>query len=721
MNSLYIANILFNTGISIIPVYGDKDSSQAKAPACAWKQYQTNRASWQQIVSWIAVHHYQPAIITGRVSGVVVIDFDSLALWDKFLASPLPALLDNPLVIRTRRGMHLYLPVPKFGAPLKGRAGVGWDLKACGGYVVGPHAVIDGHRYEIVSGDPARLGSGNEAAVGAVLSWLDSETSAAAAPGNGAAAAEPGAGRMPLQSIGAAYKSLAANGRNHALFSAARLAHDHFYDEAAAAAVLMPLHIAAPGRQDQRQEGPLKRQREALKTIASAYRYPRRPIRPVLLKQLPNAIRESLAQKGLTAVARLIDALRTKGYAAGAELSRLDIARACAGLIGGHTQRRAIDWILALPKTLPHADALRHASGKGQYTNEFVYPPKTDENSKRGRKALIIELPADDTIAGALGIVLNKASDFIPPEEQKSPKTYRAGLHGRHIMRRPGAHTALWLARRLGVCLETLRSYNRLSGVIVEPQYRYEALTPALIKRLPDIGGAFEGLYKTNRAGRLRTPGYCLIDSSGKRYPALRLIANILYRQDKTALLAIRGRNLYYHNSQSERSAYTPPALPEQPLRSIPLFAPDDRQEAPATAARDARSAARRQEDQPAARASATAKSPKWRRVLPAHNRRAYRSALPANLEHVASIIHRDYPEISLNTARRALHLCGGQAFYKALAALETKQDVRSPGGFLLTIMGYPAAVRAQAEEKKRYYRQTIAPRRRARWLKGGS
>jgi hypothetical protein len=83
-------------------------------------------------------------------------------------------------------------------------------------------------------------------------------------------------------------------------------------------------------------------------------------------------------------------------------------------------------------------------------------------------------------------------------------------------------------------------------------------------------------------------------------------------------------------------------------------------------------------------------------------------------------MIHQTYPEIALPTARRAVHLCGGRAAYSALAALETKREVRSPGAFFLTLMGYPAAVRAQASEKDRYARQTIAPRRRARWLKKG-
>lgn len=715
MNLLYIAQMLCNTGVSLIPVFGDKDSSQPKAAALAWKQYQTEPASWREIVSWLAVHRYQFGVVTGRVSGVVVVDFDSLALWNKFIASPLLTLLDNPLVVQTRRGIHLYLPVAKYGPALRGRAGVGWDLKADGGYVVGPHSVIDGHVYGIVSGDPSRLGSAkDEAALNAVLAWLDNETPPARRQPPEPAEPEEPAGRLPIQSIGAAYKTLATNGRNNALFSAARLAHDHFYPEEAAAAVLMPLHIAARGAYN---EAPTRRQREALKTIRSAYKYPRRAIQIIPLKQLPNVIREALAQKGLTAVARLIDGLRTKGYAAGAELTRRDIAAAVAGLgIGGHTQRRAVDWIFALPKTLPHADALRSAYRQEQNTNEFVYPPKTDENSKRGRIALILCLPSDEELAAALGIRLNKASDFIPPEEQKSPRTYRAGLHGRHIMRRPGEHTALWLARRLGVCLETLRTYNRVAGVVVEPQYRYELLTPALLKKLPNIGAAYD--YKTNRAGRVRTPGYCLIDRAGKRYPALRPIGAILMRTDKTVLLAVRGRNLYYHNSQAERTAPTPPPLPVAPAKQTPLFtaavSPAPRQEA----ARAVPTAAPRQEAAPAGRAAK--KVLKWRRVLPVHNARSYRSELPGGLEYLAAALHRDYPEIALPTARRAVHLCGGQKVYAALAALAAKQHVRNPSGFLLTLMGYPAACRAQEEEKNRYLRQTIMPRRSARWLKGG-
>lgn len=103
MTSFYMPQMLWRTGFSLIPLIGNRDSTRPKAPALSsWAKYQQRRANWPDIVRWVANEGYQFAVVTGRISGVVVFDFDDMALWEAFK--------HNPLFL-------------------------GWDLKATGGYV----------------------------------------------------------------------------------------------------------------------------------------------------------------------------------------------------------------------------------------------------------------------------------------------------------------------------------------------------------------------------------------------------------------------------------------------------------------------------------------------------------------------------------------------------------------------------------------------------------
>ena len=86
------------------------------------------------------------AIITGKVSGVVVVDADSKSAI-KFVKKL--GLADDTPTVRTQRGAHFYFQYPKGGVPSKILKEHHLDIKSDGGYVLAPPSVHpDGHVYK---------------------------------------------------------------------------------------------------------------------------------------------------------------------------------------------------------------------------------------------------------------------------------------------------------------------------------------------------------------------------------------------------------------------------------------------------------------------------------------------------------------------------------------------------------------------------------------------
>ncbi len=87
------------------------------------------------------------AIVTGRVSGVVVVDVDDRALY-RWVRWNLPR---TPWITKTGKGCHLFFrfsPWVKVGNRVR-VAGMPLDVRGDGGYVIGPGSVhASGARYE---------------------------------------------------------------------------------------------------------------------------------------------------------------------------------------------------------------------------------------------------------------------------------------------------------------------------------------------------------------------------------------------------------------------------------------------------------------------------------------------------------------------------------------------------------------------------------------------
>ena len=124
-------------GLSVIPI-----APEDKRPLLPWEEYQTRTATEEEIRAWWAKWaEANVGVVTGVISGLVVIDLDSIEAKDK-----LKALLNGYDVSavprsRTGKGWHLFFKHP--GALIPNRAGIisGLDVRGDGGYVVAPPSI----------------------------------------------------------------------------------------------------------------------------------------------------------------------------------------------------------------------------------------------------------------------------------------------------------------------------------------------------------------------------------------------------------------------------------------------------------------------------------------------------------------------------------------------------------------------------------------------------
>lgn len=113
-----------------------------KVPAISWKIYQDRVPTDDELVTWFSGEPMNLAIITGAVSGVVVVDADSPDAL-RWCTAHLPY---TPWQTKTARGFHLWYAHP--GVTVRNRArletGAGRlaiDVRGDGGYVIGPGSV----------------------------------------------------------------------------------------------------------------------------------------------------------------------------------------------------------------------------------------------------------------------------------------------------------------------------------------------------------------------------------------------------------------------------------------------------------------------------------------------------------------------------------------------------------------------------------------------------
>lgn len=135
MNNCKITSAMteyLDRGMSVIPLHG-------KRPATSWKAYQDRHANRDDVADWRDwFPRMNVGIVTGAISGIVVVDFDSDAAFTSWQQAGLPTR--TPTVI-TGRGRHLYFAHP--GNTRTNRQAImeRVDVRGDGGMVVAPPSI----------------------------------------------------------------------------------------------------------------------------------------------------------------------------------------------------------------------------------------------------------------------------------------------------------------------------------------------------------------------------------------------------------------------------------------------------------------------------------------------------------------------------------------------------------------------------------------------------
>lgn len=129
-------------GFSVIPV----DRKTKKPLLESWKEYQTRPATAEEIRTWWK--HWPSAnvaIVTGAVSGLIVVDIDGPEGEASLQGGHIPP---TPMAT-TGKGRHIYFKHPDSHVPNAVRLLPGVDLRGDGGYVIVPPSIhASGRRYE---------------------------------------------------------------------------------------------------------------------------------------------------------------------------------------------------------------------------------------------------------------------------------------------------------------------------------------------------------------------------------------------------------------------------------------------------------------------------------------------------------------------------------------------------------------------------------------------
>lgn len=551
-------------GYSVIPLLGNLDPARPKTPAVPWSRFQQAHASLYEYNQWFSESQFAGiGIVTGHISKLVVLDFDSEDVFKDFRARH-PELTDTHTVRSAGRQLpHLYFKLPDH-LHIESMKGQGIDVLSNGRYVVAPPTSIDGQDYKIVRGGmPKALTERDIRRIQAFLAHLrtDGSQSLQKVPINTLKTvlkvSEPS--KVTSNALVRLYNSHCQKmGRNDALFQTTLFARDTGWTPTETYACLSLLHTQQAAAHSHSRETVSQRQQEALATIQSAFSKSARTIRKAYDQGLlSNTAREILMQHGMTYVIRTYEGLLHKGIKPGQMLTARESIEHLKGLVGRDSVWNALKAVVNGKRLfgLPVSPTYTVATDPNQNESDKMLSEvrKNQDKPLGGRPNHRFRMPTNDELCELLG-VNHSGSDVLQAEDLTSASKTRMALHRELIKRRPGQYPLGWLARRLGVNRRTIASYNSLIPINSKPMHIETPVNWSNIERLLPMDEPIQGAR--------------LIGKGDKCYPALRSIASRLLARGEGIILKQQTVNLYWYGDTEP----PPNALLNQPkLASVPI------------------------------------------------------------------------------------------------------------------------------------------------------
>lgn len=689
------ADAYLHLGYSVIPVYGDSQPERSKVAAVAWTAYQSRRPTLTQVQQWFLKYNFAGiAIVTGRVSNLVVLDFDTPELFDQFCRTYPP--LAETKIIQTRRGYHLYFDAAYRSIP--SRKGQGIDLLAEGCYVVAYPTIINGSPYRVFRGGALKALTVHDLQqITVFIDQAASQPHSQQPPPPTHLATLPQLSDADVQAI---YRSQVGQGRgrNQSLFKVACTARDHGWSQPAVQAALVNLHTHTTSR-SHLPETTAQRQREALHTVQSAFSRPARPPHPLTNSpQLPNRVREQLYALKLTCVVRTLEGLREKGIQPGQIFTRQQAHTLLKGLVGRNSIDTALNALASDGQRLiargepppleppPASVDAAKDSHPPDFKKCFFEGTTKPGELKRGVKSRLHIMPSNNELCPKLGIHFS-GSDLIQTDDLSSAKKTRQATHREFIRRRPGQYYRHWLAKRLGVSVRTVQRYDLELHMQVQPMFHQEPISWGTLHHVPDE----------------LIPGVFLMDDQNRRYPAKREIAARLLPKVYALYLMHQRANFYsldpphvvfnqvWKHRQKQQEQIEQRIMVEQgraeDIPAAPIHpATQPRSGLPPPAQLSAPALPARTTNQLKTRLKAVPKLTKRRARQPLPDR--YQEALAQRVYHTLNQRTSDRKQrISQASARRAVFTYGTQAVENALKCLVGRRHILKPAGFFMTIL----------------------------------
>ena len=137
-----IAKRYVSQGLSVIPFRRD-----SKIPILSWKEYQEHPPTEEELYNWFVTKGYQNlAIVTGEISGIIVIDCDSEEAYNQLSQQ---YDLQSVPVVKSPKGYHLYFKYDPKYSNIKSKVRVfnKIDIRTNGGCIIAPPSSFGDSQY----------------------------------------------------------------------------------------------------------------------------------------------------------------------------------------------------------------------------------------------------------------------------------------------------------------------------------------------------------------------------------------------------------------------------------------------------------------------------------------------------------------------------------------------------------------------------------------------